>query len=106
MNGLGSPLPPWDSWQPYDVLRALRDHDHVGRGRADVLRGDVGAIEDFDRVGEVEQHVVPQRPAGAAAGAAQITPLPPPTGTPAAAALKVIARASLSASRAASAELA
>ena len=39
-----------------DVLRAARDHLHVGLGGADVLGGQVGAVERLDGVAEVLQH--------------------------------------------------
>jgi hypothetical protein len=35
-----------------NVRRALRDRDHVGLGRADILGGDVAAAERIDRVPE------------------------------------------------------
>ena len=81
--------------------RPLRDHRHVAVGRADVLRRDVAAAERGDGVAEVEQRVAAARlvERRARRAGSMITPLPPPSGRPAAADLNVIARESRRASR-------
>ena len=84
-----------------DVLRALGDRPPCRLADVpDVLGGDVRAAERVDRVGEVAQRRLAARAASSGvAGGSMITPLPPPSGRPATADLKVIARDSRSASR-------
>src|SRR2546423_765082 len=53
---------------PGYVARALRDHRHVARRRADVLGRDVVPAQRVDRLGEVEQHVAPAAASRRAAG--------------------------------------
>ena len=92
--------------EPGDVRRRLGDRLHVGLGGADVLGGEVGAVERLRRC---------RRSRAARSGAARppgrprpsrsmITPLPPPSGRPATADLKVIARERRSTSRIAARE--
>ena len=71
-----------------------------GVGGPDVLGGPVAPVEDVDGVAEVQQRGAPRRsPAsGGSPSGRMITPLPPPCGRSATAALKVIARDSRSAS--------
>ena len=58
VNGLGSPEPPLPAGESGDVPRPLGDHVHVAARGADVLGGDVVAVQRVDRVGEIEQRVV------------------------------------------------
>ena len=53
-RGIAGAAPP--AGQPGDVARARGDHTHVAARGTNVLGGDVGAGEQLDRVGEVEQH--------------------------------------------------
>ena len=102
VNGLGSPRPPRLSrGSPTTCSRPRADQPHVGGLGADVLGRDVHAAEQLDAVGQVQQ----RRPRGPLPGSIAITPLPPPSGSPAAADLKVMPRDSRSASRTACAGL-
>ena len=72
---------------------------------SDVLRREVVAAERFDRVAEVLQHrLAAPGVSTASSGRSMITPLPPPSGSPATAVLKVIARDRRSTSRTAARE--
>ena len=73
--------------EPHDVARALRDHGHVPARGPDVLGGDVSPLERVDRLGEVEQRRVPPFRCSAPCEGVMITPLPPPSGRSATAAL-------------------
>ena len=55
VHGLGSPEPPRSVARPVTYGVASRDHLHVGLRRADVLRGQVRAVERLHRLAEVEQ---------------------------------------------------
>ena len=66
VHGLGSPDPPLSTARPVTWLGHLGDHPHVGLGRADVLGGEVGAVERLDGVAEVEQHGAAASPVGGA----------------------------------------
>src|SRR3712207_7007670 len=52
--------PPRSTLFPYTTL-FRSDRLHVLRGRPDVLRGDVGAVERVDGLGEVVQRVAARR---------------------------------------------
>ena len=105
VNGLGSPLPPLERASPATcfvrVAITAMSRAPVPTSSAVVYR----PSSVFTVSAKSSSISFRRLPFGAGPGSAQITPFPPPSGTPAAAALKVIARASLSASRAPSAEL-
>ena len=94
------------SARPVTCLVRVGDDLHVRLAGADVLGGQVVAAERLDGVAEVLQHGLAalRRRARASSGRSMITPLPPPSGRPATAALKVIARDSRSTSRTAARE--
>ena len=101
VHGLGSPEPPRLDGQAGDVVGRLGDHRHVAVGGADVLGGHVArrrARRPCRRSPAARRGARRPRAAACPAGS-MITPLPPPSGSPATADLKVIARDRRSASR-------
>ena len=91
VTGEGSPPPPFGAERPDHVAREAGHVVHVRGGGADVLGGDVGAVEAVDharRAPRAARRAAPRRPSSI------ITALPPPRSRPAADAFSVIVRAS------------
>ena len=61
VNGLGSPEPPCSMASARDMLGPLTDRRQVVRRGADVLGGDVAAVERLDEIAEVQQQVARAR---------------------------------------------
>ena len=101
VHGLGSPEPPRSSASPatWSVCSAITVMS--ASRRADVLGGDVARRRAGRRVSPKSSSASRRAPAsgGGAPAGSMITPLPPPSGSPATADLDVIARDSRSASR-------